>query len=127
MAFAGKSDKKENVTAAIAANIWMSHERGGRTALPDETLNFIVLDCLVSVLPASPIMLFSVDPLHFGHSYNIPLQCCCCKRYSVNAVVSWEKHKLWIQPISVLAYHKIVYFFFNGICYVHRPRCIHVQ
>ena len=51
MAFAGKSDKKENVTAAIAANIWMSHERGGRTALPDETLNFIVLDCLVSLSP----------------------------------------------------------------------------
>lgn len=51
MAFAGKSDKKENVTAAIAANIWMSHERGGRTALPDETLNFIVLDCLVSISP----------------------------------------------------------------------------
>ena len=50
MAFAGKSDKKENVTAAIAANIWMSHERGGRTALPDETLNFIVLDGLVSRL-----------------------------------------------------------------------------
>ena len=49
MAFAGKSDKKENVTAAIAANIWMSHERGGHTALPDETLNFIVLDCLVSL------------------------------------------------------------------------------
>ena len=50
MAYAGKSDKKENVTAAIAANIWMSHERGGRTALPDETLNYIVLDCLVSCL-----------------------------------------------------------------------------
>ena len=50
MAFTGKSDKKENVTAAIAANIWMSHERGGRTALPDETLNFVVLDCLVSHL-----------------------------------------------------------------------------
>ena len=49
MAFAGKSDKKENVTAAIAANIWMSHERGGRTALPDETLNYIVLDCAVSL------------------------------------------------------------------------------
>ena len=48
MAFAGKSDKKENVTAAIAANIWMTHERGARTALPDETLGYIVMDCLVS-------------------------------------------------------------------------------
>ena len=48
MAFAGKSDKKENITAAIAANIWMSNERGARVALPDEKLQFIVLDCLVS-------------------------------------------------------------------------------
>ena len=63
MAFAGKSDKKENVTAAIAANIWMSHERGGRTALPDETLNFIVLDCLVSL--ASNMLCI---PSRFSHS-----------------------------------------------------------
>jgi len=47
MAFAGKSDKKENITAAIAANIWMSNERGSKAALPDETLQFIVLDCAV--------------------------------------------------------------------------------
>lgn len=57
MAFAGKSDKKENVTAAIAANIWMSHERGGRTALPDESLNFIVLDCLVSYMYLRVVLL----------------------------------------------------------------------
>ena len=118
MAFAGKSDKKENVTAAIAANIWMSHERGGRTALPDETLNFIVLDCLVSVLPASPIMLFSVDPLHFGHSYNIPLQCCCCRHYSVNTVVSWEKHSCGFSLYQCLHTTKSCTFFY-GICYVH--------
>ena len=67
MAFAGKSDKKENVTAAIAANIWMSHERGGRTALPDETLNFIVLDCLVSL--ASNMLCI---PLHFSHPSDSP-------------------------------------------------------
>ena len=48
MAFAGKSDKKENVTAAIAANIWMSNERSAKGALPDETLDYIALDCLVS-------------------------------------------------------------------------------
>lgn len=47
MAFAGKSDKKENVTAAITANIWMSNEKSAKSALPDETLNYIVLDCLV--------------------------------------------------------------------------------
>ena len=48
MAFAGKSDKKENVTAAITANIWMSNERSAKGALQDETLNYIVLDCEVS-------------------------------------------------------------------------------
>ncbi len=47
MAFAGKTERKENVTAAIAANIWMSNERGARNAFPDEPLDFIVLDCLV--------------------------------------------------------------------------------
>ena len=47
MAFAGRSDKKENITAAIAANIWMSSEKGAKSGLPDETLNFIVLDCAV--------------------------------------------------------------------------------
>ncbi|XP_064406168.1 ragulator complex protein LAMTOR2-like [Halichondria panicea] len=46
MAFAGKTERKENVTAAIAANIWMSNERGARNAFPDEPLDFIVLDCL---------------------------------------------------------------------------------
>lgn len=48
MAFAGKSDKKENVTAAITANIWMSNEKSAKGSLPDETLNYIVLDCMVS-------------------------------------------------------------------------------
>ncbi len=47
MAFAGKSDKKENVTAAITANIWMSNEKSAKGALQEETLNYMVLDCLV--------------------------------------------------------------------------------
>ncbi len=50
MAFAGKTERKENVTAAIAANIWMSNERGTKNAFPDEELNYIVLDCLVSLV-----------------------------------------------------------------------------
>ena len=47
MAFAGKSDRKETVTAAITANIWMSNERGARGAFPNDTLCYMVLDCLV--------------------------------------------------------------------------------
>ncbi len=54
MAFAGKTERKENVTAAIAANIWMSNERGARNAFPDEPLDFIVLDCLVCALGEKP-------------------------------------------------------------------------
>lgn len=50
MAFAGKTERKENVTAAIAANIWMSNERGAKNAFPDEPLDYIVLDCLVSLV-----------------------------------------------------------------------------
>jgi len=50
MAFAGRSERKENVTAAIAANIWMSNERGAKTAFPDELLDYIVLDCEVRAL-----------------------------------------------------------------------------
>ena len=49
MAFAGRSDKKENITAAIAANIWVSNEKGAKTALGDESLQFIVLDCSVRI------------------------------------------------------------------------------
>ena len=47
MAFAGKSDKKETITAAISANIWMSNEKVAKGSLTDETLNYMVLDCLV--------------------------------------------------------------------------------
>lgn len=47
MAFAGKSDKKEKVTAAVAANIWMSNEKSARSAFQDENLQFIVMDCEV--------------------------------------------------------------------------------
>ena len=47
MAFAGKCDKKENITAAVAANIWMSNEKSARSAFLDESLQYIVMDCEV--------------------------------------------------------------------------------
>lgn len=49
MAFAGKSDKKEKITAAVAANIWVSNEKSVKYALQDEHLQFIVLDCQVHI------------------------------------------------------------------------------
>ena len=48
MAFAGKSEKKEYVTAAIAANIWMSYENNSKAAMEDDSLKIIVLNCEVS-------------------------------------------------------------------------------
>ena len=48
MAFAGRSEKKEHVTAAIAANIWMSFEKNSRAAMDEESLDVIVLECEVS-------------------------------------------------------------------------------
>lgn len=47
MAFAGKSEKKEHVTAAIAANIWMSYDKNSRAAMDDNPLELIVLKCEV--------------------------------------------------------------------------------
>ena len=49
MAYAGKSEKKEHVTAAIAANIWMSYDKNARAAMEDKPLQLIVLHCEVSV------------------------------------------------------------------------------
>ena len=49
MAFAGKSDRKENITAAVAANIWMSNEKCATSAFQDEKLQYIVMDCEVCV------------------------------------------------------------------------------
>ncbi|CAI8024726.1 Ragulator complex protein LAMTOR2 [Geodia barretti] len=45
MAFAGKCDKKENITAAVAANIWMSNAKSAKSAFQDEGLQYIVMDC----------------------------------------------------------------------------------
>ncbi|XP_003382796.1 PREDICTED: ragulator complex protein LAMTOR2-like [Amphimedon queenslandica] len=45
MAFAGKSEKKEHVTAAIAANIWMSYDKNSNATMEDKPLELIVLQC----------------------------------------------------------------------------------
>jgi hypothetical protein len=49
MAFAGKCDKKENITAAVAANIWMSNAKSAKSAFQDEGLQYIVMDCEVHI------------------------------------------------------------------------------
>ena len=47
IAYAGKSEKKEHITAAIAANIWMSYEKNSREAMEDEPMQLIVMECEV--------------------------------------------------------------------------------
>ena len=49
MAFAGKCDKKENITAAVAANIWMSNSKSAKSAFQEENLQYIVMDCEVGL------------------------------------------------------------------------------
>ena len=55
MAYAGKCDKKENITAAVAANIWMSNEKSARSAFQDENLQYIVMDCEVWLSPINKV------------------------------------------------------------------------
>lgn len=45
-------DKDAKVTAAIASNIWSAYERSGRSALQDESLNFLIIDCEVGCFGA---------------------------------------------------------------------------
>jgi predicted regulator of Ras-like GTPase activity (Roadblock/LC7/MglB family) len=45
MAYAGKSEKKEHITAAIAANIWMSYDKNSRDVMDGQPLHTIVLHC----------------------------------------------------------------------------------
>ena len=47
IAYAGKSEKKEHITAAIAANIWMSYEKNSREPMEDEPMQLIVMECEV--------------------------------------------------------------------------------
>eukprot|EP01135_Chromosphaera_perkinsii_P005015 Nk52_evm13s310 gene=Nk52_evmTU13s310 len=45
LAYAGQLDKEGKVAAAIASNVWQMYEEGGKTALGDDDLEYIIIEC----------------------------------------------------------------------------------
>lgn len=49
LAYSGYGDKDAAVTAAIASNVWTSYQKSGVVAFSENKLEFIMLECEVSV------------------------------------------------------------------------------
>jgi hypothetical protein len=47
MTYTGSPERQSQSTSAVASSIWDMYEKGGKSVLPGETFDFLIIDCEV--------------------------------------------------------------------------------